>query len=244
MFRLPRARLAIRSLACTLRCLAAHPCSLPEARRRYRLVGAARLRSFADRQVGRPVRRTSIATAAMAGSRRNPLPPDQTAYGRFTELYELNRLHLKQILEEAAEAYRPRAPQTSKRSAMSTPVAWIQRRSTKHGMTPLQPELDRIAALQIDRRSAGTARRICTRIGVNAFFDFSAEPGLCRRKPGDLVSTTRVVLACRSATTTRALMPSPSSSANSMLTTCARSWCWPASPRRRQQKDADDGDGH
>src|ERR1019366_621128 len=35
--------------------------------------------------------------------KRNPLPPDQTSYGRFTELYELNRLHLKQILEDAAK---------------------------------------------------------------------------------------------------------------------------------------------
>src|SRR4051812_41526230 len=34
--------------------------------------------------------------------KRNPLPPDQAAYGRFTELYELNRLHLRQILESAA----------------------------------------------------------------------------------------------------------------------------------------------
>src|SRR5271157_88907 len=34
--------------------------------------------------------------------KRNPLPADQTRYGRFTELFELNRLHLKQILEEAA----------------------------------------------------------------------------------------------------------------------------------------------
>ncbi len=37
--------------------------------------------------------------------KRNPLPPDQTAYGRFTELYELNRLHLKQILEAAATSH-------------------------------------------------------------------------------------------------------------------------------------------
>src|ERR1700740_3038630 len=36
--------------------------------------------------------------------KRNPLPPDQTSYGRFTELYELNRLHLKEILEQAAAA--------------------------------------------------------------------------------------------------------------------------------------------
>jgi len=32
--------------------------------------------------------------------KRNPLPADQASYGRFTELSELNRLHLRQILEE------------------------------------------------------------------------------------------------------------------------------------------------
>src|ERR1700691_356150 len=34
--------------------------------------------------------------------KRNPLPADQASYGRFTELYELTRLHLKQILETAS----------------------------------------------------------------------------------------------------------------------------------------------
>ena len=33
---------------------------------------------------------------------RNPLPADQISYGRFTELAELNRLRLKQILEETS----------------------------------------------------------------------------------------------------------------------------------------------
>src|SRR5262249_33933384 len=35
--------------------------------------------------------------------KQNPLPADQASYGRFTELYELNRLHLRQILEAAAK---------------------------------------------------------------------------------------------------------------------------------------------
>src|ERR1035438_6881346 len=34
--------------------------------------------------------------------KHNPLPADQVAYGRFTELNELNRLHLRQILEQAS----------------------------------------------------------------------------------------------------------------------------------------------
>jgi len=46
--------------------------------------------------------------------KRNPLPADQVAYGRFTELYELNRLHLKQILEEASKPDPNRTPNEQK----------------------------------------------------------------------------------------------------------------------------------
>src|SRR6516225_9908046 len=46
--------------------------------------------------------------------KRNPLPPDQTAYGRFTELFELNRLHLKQILEDASKPDTSRTPDEQK----------------------------------------------------------------------------------------------------------------------------------
>ena len=60
---------------------------------------------------------------------RNPLPADQAAYGRFTELYELNRQHLREILEAAAEP-RPRARRMSRRSATSMRAAWTWRRST------------------------------------------------------------------------------------------------------------------
>src|ERR1700734_54442 len=46
--------------------------------------------------------------------KRNPLPPDQTSYGRFTELYELNRLHLKEILEQASIPSSSRTPNEQK----------------------------------------------------------------------------------------------------------------------------------
>src|SRR5579863_6550348 len=79
--------------------------------------------------------------------KQNPLPPDQTSYGRFTELYELNRLHLKQILEEAAVPSATRTPNEQKigdeyASCMDTAAI------DKAGIAPLQPELDRIAALK------------------------------------------------------------------------------------------------
>ena len=80
--------------------------------------------------------------------KRNPLPPDQTAYGRFTELYELNRLHLKQILEAAAASHpdsrNPNEQKIGDEYASCMDTAAIN----KLGIKPLQPELDRIAALK------------------------------------------------------------------------------------------------
>jgi putative endopeptidase len=103
--------------------------------------------------------------------KRNPLPPDQTSYGRFTELYELNRLHLKQILEQASMPSASRAPNEQKigdEYATCMDTAAIN----KAGIRPLQPELDRIAALQSTSELPALLAHLHT-IGVNAFFDFS-----------------------------------------------------------------------
>jgi putative endopeptidase len=104
--------------------------------------------------------------------KRNPLPPDQASYGRFTELYELNRLHLKQILEQASVSSPTRTPNEQKigdeyASCMDTASI------NKQGLAPLQPELDRIAALQSADQLPALLAHLHT-IGVNAFFDFSA----------------------------------------------------------------------
>jgi putative endopeptidase len=104
--------------------------------------------------------------------KRNPLPADQTSYGRFTELFELNRLHLKQILEDASKPDPNRTPNEQKigdeyASCMDTTAV------NQLGVAPIKPELDRIAALQrIDELPVLLAH--LHTIGVNAFFDFSA----------------------------------------------------------------------
>jgi endothelin-converting enzyme/putative endopeptidase len=105
--------------------------------------------------------------------KKNPLPPDQTSYGRFTELYELNRLHLRQILESAAAA--PAASRTANEQKIGDEYASCMDTETinKQGIAPLQPELDRIAAL----KSAADLPRLLAhlhRIGVNAFFNMGA----------------------------------------------------------------------
>jgi putative endopeptidase len=104
--------------------------------------------------------------------KRNPLPPDQAVYGRFTELYELNRLHLKEILESTAKPDPNRTPNEQKigdefASCMDTAAI------NQLGLTPIQPELDRIAALQRPDELPVLLAHLHT-IGVNAFFDFGS----------------------------------------------------------------------
>ena len=100
--------------------------------------------------------------------KRNPLPADQAAYGRFTELAELNRLHLKQILEAAAV---PAATRSANEQKIGDEYASCMDTATvnKLGIAPLQPELDRIAALGSAAALPGLLAHLHT-IGVNAFF--------------------------------------------------------------------------
>jgi endothelin-converting enzyme/putative endopeptidase len=105
--------------------------------------------------------------------KRNPLPADQTSYGRFTELAEQNRLHLKQILEEAAAPSATRSANEQKigdeyASCMNTPAV------NSLGLKPLQPELDRIAALKTAAELPALLARLHA-VGVKAFFGMDSE---------------------------------------------------------------------
>jgi putative endopeptidase len=104
--------------------------------------------------------------------KRNPLPADQTSYGRFAELEELNRLQLKGILEEAAPTNASRSVNEQKigdEYATCMDVAAIDAK----GIGPLQPELDRIAALKKKSELPALLAHLQT-IGVNAFFGMGA----------------------------------------------------------------------
>jgi len=104
--------------------------------------------------------------------KRNPLPPDQTSYGRFNELFELNRLHLRHILEAVSTPSATRSPNEQKigdEYATCMDVATIDQK----GLTPLQPELNRIATLK-NRSELPTLLAHLHSIGVNAFFGMDA----------------------------------------------------------------------
>ena len=167
--------------------------------------------------------------------KRNPLPPDQTEYGRFTELYELNRLHLKQILEDAAKPATTRTANEQKigdeyASCVDTDAV------NKLGIVPLQPELDRIGALKSSAELPALLARLHT-IGVDAF-SISTPNRILPTRARSSRFTGPAGWACPNATTTREPTTSPLSNANSMLLTCARFSYWRVSlmrgPRRTQ----------
>ena len=100
--------------------------------------------------------------------KRNPLPADQTHYGRDTELAELNRLRLKKILEDASVPSPARTANEQKigdeySSCMDTAAV------NRLGLAPLQPELDRIAVLKSPAELPALLAHLHA-IGVNAFF--------------------------------------------------------------------------
>lgn len=105
---------------------------------------------------------------------RNPLPADQTSYGRFTELAEINRKHLREILEQAAVASPARSANDQKigdeyASCMDTEAI------NARGIKPLEPELARIDALKSAKQLPALLAHLHS-IGVSAFFGMGAGP--------------------------------------------------------------------
>ncbi|HZD76571.1 MAG TPA: M13 family metallopeptidase N-terminal domain-containing protein, partial [Acidobacteriaceae bacterium] len=80
-------------------------------------------------------------------SKLHPIPADLPSFDQFTNLYEFNLQALHGILEKASAAHAPAGSDEQKigdyyASCMDTAAI------DKAGLTPIQPELDRIAALK------------------------------------------------------------------------------------------------
>src|SRR4051794_17462558 len=77
----------------------------------------------------------------------NPIPADQSRWGRFSALEERNREVLRGILEDAAKGGASRDAIT--RQIGDYYAACMDEKGIEaKGLKPLQPELDRIAALK------------------------------------------------------------------------------------------------
>ncbi len=100
--------------------------------------------------------------------KRNPLPADETSYGRFNELYELNRQHLRQILDGVSQ---PSASRTANEQKTGDEYASCMDQAAidGKGIAPLQPELDRIAGLKSKAELPALVAHLHA-IGVRVFF--------------------------------------------------------------------------
>jgi endothelin-converting enzyme/putative endopeptidase len=102
----------------------------------------------------------------------NPIPPDQAHWGRFDELAERNRESLHQILEEAAKPSPNRDADTQKIGDYYA-ACMDEKALDAKGLTPLQPELDRVKNLK-DKAQLAEEIAHLHRMGMGALFDFGS----------------------------------------------------------------------
>ncbi|HZU43994.1 MAG TPA: M13 family metallopeptidase N-terminal domain-containing protein, partial [Terriglobales bacterium] len=106
----------------------------------------------------------------MAG---NPIPPDQSTWGRFTELVERNRQILRGILEKAS-ADDPKRDAVEQKIGDYYASCMDENAINTAGIKPLQPELDRIS--KITSKQELTPEIISLhRIGSDALFNFGSQ---------------------------------------------------------------------
>jgi putative endopeptidase len=105
--------------------------------------------------------------------KNNPIPPDQSTWGRFNELAERNRAILRDILEDAAKPEK----RTSNVQKVGDYYASCMDEDdiNKKGVAVLKPEFERIAAL----KSKGDVTVLIAHLhrqGISALFEFGSGP--------------------------------------------------------------------
>jgi putative endopeptidase len=104
--------------------------------------------------------------------KKNPIPPDQSRWGRFSELQERNREILHQILEEAAKPDPNRDATTQKIGDYYAACMDIKAIDAK-GLKPLDPALSKIRDMKSKSDLPGVVAYLHGR-GVSGLFDFSS----------------------------------------------------------------------
>lgn len=105
--------------------------------------------------------------------KNNPIPPDQSSWGRFNELAEHNRLVLRAILENAAKATHRTANEQKIGDFYS--ACMDEAAINRKGVAVLKPEFDRISALK-DKTALPALIAHLHRGQISVLFDFSSFP--------------------------------------------------------------------
>jgi endothelin-converting enzyme/putative endopeptidase len=104
--------------------------------------------------------------------KENPVPNDQSAWGRFSELAERNRTALRQVLEDAA-AGRPAGDATAKQLGDFWASCMDEKGIESAGAKPLESELARIRGIKDMTGLAAEVARLHA-AGTNVFFGFGS----------------------------------------------------------------------
>ena len=104
--------------------------------------------------------------------KNNPVPPDQSSWGRFSKLEERNREVLRGILEKASADSASRSANDQKIGDYYS-SCMDESAIEKKGLAPLKEELDRIAAMKGVPDLVSEIARLHA-VGVDAFFQFSS----------------------------------------------------------------------
>ena len=107
-------------------------------------------------------------------NRSNPIPSDQSRWGRFNELLERNQRTLKDILETASAKGPNRTPVEQKIGEYY--MACMDEKGTEQkGTAPLKPYLDKIASIE-DKRALAPSLAELHNLGADGFFSIGAGP--------------------------------------------------------------------
>jgi len=105
--------------------------------------------------------------------KQNPIPEDESSYGRFTQLLDENQLVLKAILEKAAAGGAGRSANEQKIGDYYAGCMNVNAVNEAE-LKPLQPLLDRIAALT-SKDELPELTAYLDGIGVNTLFSFGSQ---------------------------------------------------------------------
>ena len=104
--------------------------------------------------------------------KNNPIPPDRSRWGTFSSLSDRNLEIMHQILEKAAAD--PGASPINKKIGDYYASCMDEDAINKKGISPIKPELDRIAKLK-DKKALAAEVAHLNDLGVRPFFRLSAE---------------------------------------------------------------------
>jgi endothelin-converting enzyme/putative endopeptidase len=106
--------------------------------------------------------------------KNNPIPPDQSSWGRFNELHENNQIALRGILEKQS-ADKPGRSAIDQKIGDYYSTCMDEATIASKGLAPLKPYMDSISNMK-SKSDVPAVLAGLHKGGVNAFFGFGAEP--------------------------------------------------------------------